>query len=59
MFCPNINNKEVVQQFNEIVESLGGSPLTVDEFKDSSLRNKRENTEYAAMESAYKIWNSN
>jgi len=39
MFCPYINNEEVIQQFNEIVESLGGSPLTAEEFKDGTLRN--------------------
>jgi hypothetical protein len=39
MSCPNISNKEVVQQFNEIVESLGGRPLTAEEFKDVDLRN--------------------
>lgn len=59
MFCPNINNKEVIQQFNEIVESLGGSPLTVEEFKNKDLRNQREGVDYAAMEAAYKIWDSN
>ena len=59
MFCPYINNKEVIQQFNEIVESLGGSPLTVEEFKNKDLRNQREGVDYAAMEAAYKIWDSN
>lgn len=59
MFCPNINNEEVIQQFNEIVESLGGSPLTAEEFKDGTLRNQREGADYAAMEAAYKIWDAN
>jgi hypothetical protein len=38
MFCPNINNKEVVEQFNQIVQQLGGQPLSIEEFKSSELR---------------------
>ena len=57
--CPNINNKEVIQQFNEIVESLGGSPLTTEEFKSKELRAQREGINYAAMEAAYRIWDAN
>lgn len=26
MFCPNISNKEVVEQFNQIVQQLGATP---------------------------------
>lgn len=56
MFCPNINNKDVVGQFNEIVQQLGGQPLSIEEFKSSELRGQRTGTNYAAMEVAYRIW---
>lgn len=59
MFCPNINNKEVVEQFNQIVQQLGGQPLSIEEFKSSELRGQRTGTNYAAMEAAYRIWDSN
>lgn len=59
MFCPNITNKQVVKQFNEIIEALGGTALTEEEFKSSELRSKRTGIEYAAMEAAYTIWNMN
>ena len=59
MFCPNISNKEVVEQFNQIVQQLGGQPLSIEEFKSSELRGQRTGTNYAAMEAAYRIWDSN
>lgn len=59
MICPNISNKQVVKDFNEIVEALGGKPLTIEEFKSAELRNQRTGEDYAAMESAYKIWHYN
>lgn len=59
MFCPNISNKGVVEQFNQIVQQLGGKPLSIEEFKSSQLRGQRTGTDYTAMEAAYRIWNSN
>lgn len=59
MICPNISNKQVVKDFNEIVEALGGKPLTIEEFKNAELRNQRTGKDYTAMESAYKIWHYN
>lgn len=57
--CPNVNNTEVVAQFNAIVQQLGGQPLTIEEFKSAELRAKRSGTNYAAMELAYRIWDAN
>ncbi|WP_277045363.1 hypothetical protein [Sharpea azabuensis] len=37
-FCPNYNIKEVFDGFNEIVEALGGKPMTAEEFKSGELR---------------------
>jgi len=59
MFCPNYKNKEVKDGFNEIVEALGGKPLTDEEFRSSELRNKRTGADYSAMESAYKMYHRN
>lgn len=59
MFCPNYKNKEVFDGFNEIVEALGGKPLTEEEFRDSTLRNRRTGSDYDAMESAYEIYHLN
>jgi hypothetical protein len=39
MICPYYKNKEVFDGFNEMVEALGGKPLTEEEFKSSELRN--------------------
>jgi len=59
MFCPNYKNKEVKNGFNEIVEALGGQPLTDEEFRSSELRNQRTGANYSAMETAYKVYHSN
>lgn len=59
MICPNYKNNEVKEQFNEIIESLGGRPLTDEEFRSSDLRNQRQGVDYSAMEAAYKIWHRN
>ena len=40
MFCPNYKNKEVFNGFNEIIEALGGKPMTEEEVRSSELRNK-------------------
>lgn len=59
MFCPNYKNKKVFDRFNEMIEALGGKPMTEEEFKSSELRNKREGLDYSAMESAYKVYHRN
>ena len=59
MFCPNYKNKEVKDGFNEIIEALGGKPLTDEEFRSSELRNKRTGLDYSAMEAAYKVYHRN
>ena len=59
MICPNISNKKVLQDFNEIVEALGGKPLSIEEFKNAELRNQRTGDDYSAMEATYKIWHYN
>jgi hypothetical protein len=37
--CPFYKNKQVFDDFNEIVTSLGGKPMTEAEFRDRDLRN--------------------
>ena len=59
MFCPQINNQKVRDSFNDIVEALGGEPLTIEEFKDGELRKQRTGVNYAAMNAAYSIWDMN
>ena len=59
MFCPNYKNKTVFDGFNEIVEALGGKPLTEEEFKSKELRFQRTGLDYSAMEAAYSIYHLN
>lgn len=59
MICPYYKNNKVKEQFNEIITSLGGRPLTDEEFRSSDLRNQRQGIDYSSMESAYKIWHRN
>jgi hypothetical protein len=59
MICPNISLKEVKDGFNEMVEALGGRPLTDEEFRSSELRNKRTGSDYSAMEAAYRSYHRN
>lgn len=59
MICPNISLKEVKDGFNEMVEALGGRPLTDEEFKSSELRNQRTGQDYSAMEAAYRTYHRN
>ena len=59
MICPNINIKEVFDGFNEMVEALGGKPMTEEEFKSGELRNQRTGLDYSAMEAAYKLYHRN
>ena len=58
-FITDISNKKVLQDFNEIVEALGGKPLSIEEFKNAELRDQRTGDDYSAMEAAYKIWHYN
>ena len=59
MFCPYINNKQVVDGFNEMVQAFGGRPMTKEEFKSSSLRNQRTGLDLLAMKLAYDVYNKN
>jgi hypothetical protein len=56
-YCPNISDKEVVKEFNSIVEHFGGKPLTMEEFKNPELRDTRQGIDRTSMESAYFLWN--
>ena len=58
-FCPLYTNPEVKKDFNEIIQALGGEPMSDSEFRNSELRKKRSGVDYQAMESAYKIWEQN
>lgn len=54
--CPNINNKEVRNEFNRIIQAFGGEPMSIEEFKNKDLRNQRSGTDNLAMQIAYKVW---
>ena len=56
MFCPNFNNIEVVDKFNSLIELMKGKPMTIAEFKDSDLRNKRKGNDLLAINFAYGVW---
>jgi hypothetical protein len=56
MFCPNFKNKEVSEDFNKIVESLGGQPMSKSEFISKSLRAERYGRNKFAMNAAYYLW---
>lgn len=58
-FCPNYHNKEVFDKFNEMIEALGGQPMTEEEFKSVELRSQRTGLDFAAMEAAYTIFEMN
>lgn len=57
--CPYYKNKQVFNEFNEIVEAFGGKPMTEDEFKSRDLRNQRSGQDLIAMEAAYQLWDKN
>lgn len=59
MFCPNISIKKVKDEFNEIVQAFGGTPLTDEEFRDRELRNQRTGSDFTAMEATYRLWDRN
>ncbi len=56
MKCPNFKNREVVKDFNTIVEKLGGLPMSMEEFMDPEIRNQRSGVDYLSMEKAYRLW---
>jgi hypothetical protein len=56
MTCPVYTNPEVVTKFNSIIELFGGKPMTIEEFKDVELRNKRTGKDLSAMNIAYNTW---
>jgi len=55
-YCPNVVNKDVVDDFNSIVEHFGGQKLTEQEFKDPQLRDKRKGINKTAMDATYYLW---
>ena len=57
--CPNYKNREVFDKFNEMIEILGGRPMTEEEFKSSELRAQRTGLDYSAMEAAYRLYKMN
>ena len=57
--CPYYKNKQVFDEFNEIIEAFGGKPMTEDEFKSRDLRNQRSGQDLVAMEVAYMLWDKN
>ena len=58
-FCPYYKDKEVFEQFNQIITALGGKPMSKEEFKSRALRNQRSGLDYSAMEAAYRMWELN
>ena len=58
-FCPYYKDKEVFEQFNQIITALGGKPMSEEEFKSRELRNQRSGLDYSAMEAAYRMWELN
>lgn len=54
--CPNYNDPVTVKQFNSVVESFGGNPLSLEEFKSVELRRQRETVDRFAMDVAYYLW---
>lgn len=59
MICPFYKNKEVFDGFNEIIEALGGKPMTEEEFRSAELRNQRTGRDFSAMEAAYTAYDRN
>lgn len=59
MICPYYKNKEVFDGFNEIVEALGGKPLTEEEFRSAELRNERSGRDFTAMNATYEMYDKN
>lgn len=59
IICPNFANKQVFEEFNQMVEAFGGKPLSKAEYKSSELRNQRTGLDYSAMEFAYEVYHLN
>ena len=59
MFCPYYKNKDVFDGFNNIIQALGGKPMTEEEFRSAELRTQRSGLDYSAMEAAYKAYHAN
>ena len=59
MNCPNFNIESVRDEFNKLVIAAGGEPLTIEEFKNKDLRNKRSGVDDLAMQVAYRKYDSN
>lgn len=59
MICPFYKNEEVFNGFNEIIEALGGRPMTEEEFRSGDLRMQRSGLDFSAMEAAYRIYHLN
>ena len=57
MNCPNFNIESVRDEFNKLVIAAGVEPLTIEEFKNKDLRNKRSGVDDLAMQVAYRSWN--
>lgn len=56
MNCPNFSNESVRNDFNEIITLLGGTQMSIDEFRSPELRNSRLADDFNAMERAYELW---
>jgi hypothetical protein len=54
--CPAYTNKQVKDEFNEIIKAYGGQPMSNEEFKDQSKRDIRTGINRSAMIAAYKVW---
>ena len=59
MNCPNFNIESVRDEFNKLVIAAGGEPLTIEEFKNKDLRNKRSGVDDLAMQVAYRKYDNN
>ena len=59
MNCPNFNIESVRDEFNRLVITAGGEPLTIEEFKNKDLRNKRSGVDDLAMQVAYRKYDNN
>lgn len=59
MFCPNYKDINVFNNFNKMIEVLGGRPMTEDEFKSAELRKQRSGRDFDAMNLAYAAYHRN
>ena len=58
MKCPNVNDKRVRAVFNDCVVALGGKPLTIPEFTDYKLQQKRSGVDKSSIYTVYGIFDS-